>query len=166
MKKKSEPFGIWYGSCVKGERKVFEISDFYKYCRSQQVDIIPYAGCPQPGATVRDGQHYAIFLDFTKLRSTRLLRGVCCHEMGHAATGALHKVNSPYELVERSEYRANRWSAEHFLTQEDFSCAFHDGCRQLWELAEYFDLPEQDVSRALYYWTQCKGVDFNQADKT
>jgi hypothetical protein len=147
---------------VKGERKVFEISDFYDYCRSHQVDVIPYAGCPQPGATIRDQQNYAIFLDFTKIRSTRLLRGVCCHEMGHAATGALHKVSSPYELVERSEYRANRWTAEQFLTEEDFRTAFSDGCSQLWELAEYFDLPEQDIQRALNYWTQCRGVDFNK----
>ena len=141
---------------------MFEISDFYDYCKANQVDVIPYAGCPQPGATIRDRQYYAIFLDFTKIRSTRLLRGVCCHELGHAATGALHKLSSPYELVERSEHRANRWSAEHFLTQEEFRTAFSCGCRELWELAEYFDMPEQDVAKALNFWTQCRGVDFNQ----
>lgn len=140
---------------------MFEISDFYDYCREHQVDVIPFAGCPQPGATVRDGADYAVFLDFTKIRSTRLLRGVCFHELGHAATGALHKVDSPYELVERSEYRANRWAAETYLTEEDFRCAFSDGCRELWQLAEYFDLPESDIAGALRYWTDCRGVDFN-----
>ena len=78
---------------------MFELSDFYDYCQKNQVDVIPYAGCPQPGATIRDHGNYAIFLDFTKIPSTRLLRGVCYHELGHAATGALHKVESPYELV-------------------------------------------------------------------
>lgn len=111
---------------------MFEISDFYDYCKAHKVDVIPYSGCPQPGATVRDQQHYAIFLDFSKICSTRLLRGVCCHELGHAATGALHKVSSPYELVERSEYRANRWTAEQYLTEADFREAFSCGCRQLW----------------------------------
>ena len=90
---------------------MFELSDFYEYCRKNQVDVIPFQGVPQPGATVRDGSYYAVFLDFSKIRSTRLLRGVCCHEMGHIATGALHKVDSPYELVERSEYRAGRYFA-------------------------------------------------------
>ena len=78
---------------------MFEISDFYDYCKANQVDVIPYAGCPHPGATIRYQGDYAIFLDFTKIRSTRLLRSVCRHELGHAATGALHKVDSPYELV-------------------------------------------------------------------
>ena len=140
---------------------MFELSDFYGYCRANQVDVIPFAGCPCPGATVRDGVYVAVFLDFTQIRSTRLLRGVCCHEMGHVATGALHKVDSPYELAERSEYRANRWCAQHFMSQEDFREAFEAGYTEPWQLAEYFDMPERDVRAALTYWTQRRGVDFN-----
>ena len=87
---------------------MFELSDFYSYCREHQVDVIPFTGSPSPGTTIRDGNFYAVFLDFSQIPSTRLLRGVCCHELGHLATGALHKVDSPYELVERSEYRVKR----------------------------------------------------------
>lgn len=141
---------------------MFEISDFYQYCKKNKVDVIPYRGCPQPAATIRDAGDYAVFLDFSKIRSTRLLRGIYFHEMGHLATGALHKVDSPYELVERSEYRAKRWSAEHFLTEEDFREAFRYGYTELWQLAEFFDLPEADVSAALHYWTDCRGIDFNK----
>ena len=141
---------------------MFELSDFYHYCRKNDVDVIPFDGCPQPGATIRDQGFYAVFLDFSKIRSTRLLRGVCFHELGHVATGALHKVDSPYELVERSEYRANRWAAEQYLPAEEFREAFQSGYTEPWQLAEYFDLPEEDVRKALQYWTQCKGIDFNQ----
>ena len=141
---------------------MFEISDFYGYCRKNHVDVIPYIGCPQPGATIRDQGFYAVFLDFSKIRSTRLLRGVCCHELGHIATGALHKVDSPYELVERSEYRANRWAAEQYLPAEEFREAFSLGYTEPWQLAEYFDLPEADIRKALQYWTECKGIDFNK----
>lgn len=141
---------------------MFEISDFYDYCRKHHVDVIPYMGCPQPGATIRDQGCYAVFMDFSKIRSTRLLRGVCYHELGHVATGALHKVDSPYELVERSEYRANRWAAEQYLTDEDFRSAFADGYTEPWQLAEYFDLPEADIKNALTYWTERKGIDFNK----
>jgi len=141
---------------------LFALSDFYHYCRQHSVEVIPYDGVPQPGATIRDRGEYAVFLDFTKIRSARLLRGVCCHELGHLATGALHKVDSPYELVERSEYRANRYIAEHCLTEADFREAFAAGCSELWQLAEYFDLPEADIKNALTYWSERKGVDFNQ----
>ena len=139
---------------------MFEISDFYDYCKKHHVDVIPYAGCPQPGATIRDQGFYAVFLDFTKIHSTRALRGVCCHELGHAATGALHKVDSPFELVERSEYRAARWVAENYLTAEMFTEAFAAGYTELWQLAEYFDLPEECVTTALTYWKERKSIDF------
>lgn len=142
---------------------MFELSEFYQYCRSHQVDVIPFLGMPAMGATLRDGEDLAVFLDFSQIRSTRQLRGVCMHEQGHVATGALHKVTSPYETVERSEYRAHRWTAEHCLKEADFREAFSCGCRELWELAEYFDLPEQDVAKALTYWKDRRGTDFSQS---
>ena len=141
---------------------MFEISDFYSYCRKNDVDVIPCSGCPQPGATIRDQGYYGVFLDFSKIRSTRLLRGVCYHELGHLATGALHKVDSPYETWERSEYRADRYIAEHFLTAEAFEEAFSMGYTELWQLAEYFEMPEGDIEKALTYWTERRGVSINK----
>ena len=140
---------------------MFELSQFYDFCRQNGVDVIPYDGAPAPGTTIRDREHTAVFLDFSRIKSTRLLRGVCCHELAHVATGALHKVDSPFELVERSEYRANRYVAQHYLTEEAFREAFAAGCRELWQLADYFDLPEQDVKTALTYWSERKGINFN-----
>ena len=140
---------------------MFELSDFYSYCRENRVQVIPFRGVPAPGATIRDGSKYAIFLDFSQIPTTRLLRGVCCHEMSHVATGALHRVSSPYELVERSEYRANRYAARNFLTAEAFREAFAAGCRELWQLAEWFDLPQPDVEKALHYWTERQGITFS-----
>ena len=143
---------------------MFELSDFYGFCREKGIHVIPYDGAPAPGTTLRDGEAWAVFLDFTKLRSTRLLRGVCLHELGHAATGALHKVSSPYELVDRSEYRAAKWAAERYLTAQDFRAAFAQGYTELWQLAEYFDLPEQEIKNALTYWSERKGIDFNRPE--
>ena len=141
---------------------MFEISDFYHYCKQHGVDVIPFDNAPRAGTTIREQGEYAVFLDFTKIRSTRLLRGVCYHELGHVATGALHKVDSPFELVERSEYRANRWAAEQFLTEEAFREAFAAGYTEPWQLAEYFDLPQQDIEKALRYWQDTQGVNFNE----
>ena len=145
---------------------MFEIADFYTYCETHQVDVIPFDGCPKPGATIRDAGYYAVFLDFTQIKSTRLLRGIFCHELGHIATGALHKVDSPYELAERSEYRAIRWSAEQYLTVEAFREAFASGYTELWQLSEYFDLPEADVQKAMDYWTVSRGIDFTKQEDT
>lgn len=140
---------------------MFELRNFYDYCRKEQVDVIPFFGAPRPGATIRDGTYYAIFLDFSQIESMRLLRAVCAHELGHAATGALHKVESPFETWERSEYRANRYVAQKFLNAKDFQDAFDAGYTEIWQLAEYFELPEEDIKKALSYWTERRGVVFH-----
>ena len=139
---------------------MFELSDFYSHCKENNITILPFDHAPSKGVTMRDRNLYAIFLDFTKIHSTRELKGVCYHELGHASTGALHKISSPYELIERSEYRANRWAAEHYLPVDDFREAFAAGYTELWQLAEYFDLPEQDVKNALTYWTERRNIIF------
>ena len=140
---------------------MFELSQFYSYCRQNDVDIIPYAGIPQPGATIRDGSHYAVFLDFSQISTTRLLRGVCAHELSHLQSGALHRPASPYDLAERSEYRANRHFAQQYLSVKELKEAFRLGFKELWELSEYFDLPEQDIEKALNYWRNSRNIDFN-----
>ena len=139
---------------------MFDLSQFYSYCQQNAVDVIPYMDMPSAGATIRDGENTAIFLDIQAITTLRQLKGICLHELGHAATGALHKVSSPFETVGRSEYRANRWAAQQYLTVEAFYEAFDAGCRDLWELAEYFDLPEQDIKSALSYWTERRGINF------
>ena len=145
---------------------MFELSDFYTYCKTNNITVIPFDRAPSQGTTMRDRDLYAIFLDFTKIQSTRLMKGVCCHELGHAATGALHKVDSPYELAERSEYRANRWAAETYLTADAFQEAFAAGFTEAWQLEEYFDLPESDIRAALQYWTDSRGIDFTKQEAT
>lgn len=141
---------------------MFELTDFYQYCKTHKVDVIPLMGIPRLGATIRDGADYAVFLDSAGLDTQRLLRGVCCHELGHLATGSLHKVDSPYESSGRSEYRASRWMAENCLPCEEFRQAFAAGYTEPWQLAEYFDMPEQDILTALSYWIHRKGINFEE----
>lgn len=139
---------------------MFELSHFFNYCQQNNIHVIYFDDMPAAGVTMRIGKKCGVFLDLKEIHSVRILKGICYHELGHAATGALHKVDSQYETVERSEYRANRWAAQNFLTVQDFEKAFTAGYTEIWELADYFDLPEQDIKNALSYWTERKGVDF------
>lgn len=141
---------------------MFELSQFYDYCKQNEVAVIPYSGLPHPGATLRDDTRYGVFLDFTQIPTTKVLRGVCSHELSHLATGALHRVASPYDLAQRSEYRANRYFSQHFLTQAELRRAFRQGYTQLWQLSEYFDLPEEDIQKALAYWTISRNTNWNE----
>ena len=84
------------------------------------------------------------------------------HESGHLHTGALHKVNSPFQLVEQNECRADADSFQRYLPAEEIRSAMRNGYVETWQLAEYFDVEESYIKKALHYWTECKGMDFNR----
>lgn len=140
---------------------LYSMSAFYDDCKAQDADVILFDFMPAAGATVRDGQYYAVFIDTSKVLTIRDLRGVTMHEDGHLCTGALHKVDSPYQIVAQNEYRANAYSFQKFLPPDELMLAMQMGYTEPWELADYFELPERDIKNALHYWIECKGVKFN-----
>ena len=86
---------------------MFSTSEFYSYCRGHDVDVIPFDRLPAAATTVRYHGAYAVGLNFSRLHTVRQIRTAMLHESGHLHTGALHKVNSPFQLVEQNEYRAD-----------------------------------------------------------
>lgn len=140
---------------------MFELSDFYHYCRTHEVDIIPFPRLPRPALTAREGGYYAVGLDPLQLTTTRKLRTAMMHESGHLRTGALHKLESPYQVVAQAEHRANADAFAHYLPAAELQAAMRAGYTEPWQLAEYFDLDEAYICQALDFWANCRGFDFN-----
>ena len=91
---------------------MFSTSEFYSYCRTHDVDIIPFNRLPAEATTVRYHNAYAVGLNFLKLKTVRQVRTAMLHESGHLHTGALHKVDSPFQLVAQNEHRADADSCQ------------------------------------------------------
>ena len=112
-------------------------------------------------ATIEMNGCYGIFLDISHPRSCRQMSWQLAHELGHCATGCTHTASSPYDLIARHEYKADRWAITRYLGVDALHQAMAAGCTEPWQLAEYFDLPQHAIEKALHYWTECRGVDFN-----
>ena len=140
------------------------LSDFYAYARAENIGVYAYPIGFRTALSVRDGARRATFFDFSQLRTVRSLNGAAAHESGHHHTGAYHKVDSPFQVWQQAEYRADRWLFETYLSPCQLRDAFRAGYTRPDELADYFDLPEQTVRAALHYWTECRGFNFNKED--
>ena len=103
---------------------------------------------------------YGIFVDFDRLGSLQEFKAALAHELGHCATGCTHRVSSPYDLVCRHEYKANRWAIQRYLPFEELQNAVSAGYTEPWQLAEYFQLPETAVRGALNYYLRVRGLRF------
>lgn len=142
---------------------MFELSDFYSYCKTNGIDIILAQNLPSAAMTVRDGSWYAVGLNITRMDTIRSMRTAMVHETGHLHTGALHKVSSPFQIVVQAEYKADADSFRRYLPVSEIADAMQKGYTEPWQLAEYFDLDEDYIKKALHYWTECREVDFNKA---
>ena len=75
------------------------------------------------------------------------------HEGGHYATGTTHEVSSPYDLVEKHEYKANKWAVQRALSSDELDDAVAEGYTEIWSLAEHFGVTEEFMRKAVCWYT-------------
>lgn len=107
-------------------------------------------------ATIEMNGEFGIFLDLACFETLKTYREALAHELGHCATGCTHKVSSPCDLIEKHEYKANRWAIENYIPFDELRNAIKQGYTERWQLAEYFDFPESFVEKALDYYLVVK----------
>lgn len=103
-------------------------------------------------ATIELKGRYGVFMDFGNIRTGAEELVVVAHEGGHISTGATHKVNSPYDLVEKHEYKADKWAIQRLIPEEALDEAVADGCTELWQLAEHFGVTEEFMKKAVCWY--------------
>lgn len=109
-------------------------------------------------AAIQDrGGGTALFFDFSQIRTRKKLNTVTLHERRHVESGALHGVRSPYEIVARMEYKANRYVTQLGILFKNLRGAVRVGMR-VDELADYFDVTEDAGRWAITYCTERRGI--------
>lgn len=112
---------------------------------------LPFSESSTKAATVQlyGSETWGIFLDSKRMDSPAEELSVLLHECGHYATGATHQLFSPIDLIERHEYKANKWAVCYWISAEELDRAVAEGYDQLWSLAEYFSVTEDFMRKAL-----------------
>ena len=141
-----------------------ELAQLYSDAQALDTRIFPYSIGFADAATIEQGGQYGIFLDFERLGSLREVKAALAHELGHCATGCTHRVSSPYDLICRHEYKANRWAIQRYLPFETLRRAVQAGYTEPWQLAEYFQLPESIIRQGIDYYTGACGLSLSGAD--
>ena len=96
---------------------------------------------------------YAVFMDFANIPTSAEELVIVAHEGGHILTGATHRMNSPYDLIEKHEYKANKWAVERLISAEDLDTAVADGYTEIWQLADRFGVTEEFMKKAVCWYT-------------
>lgn len=96
---------------------------------------------------------WGIFLDKKRMKNSPEEKSVLLHEAGHYATGATHEVSSRFDLVEKHEYKADKWAVERALSADELDEAVAEGHTEIWDLADYFGVTEEFMKKAVCWYT-------------
>ena len=99
--------------------------------------------------TVEMYGQYGVFMDFGNIRTAAEELVAVAHEGGHVSTGSTHKVSSPYDLVAKHEYKADKWAVQKLISADALDAAVADGHTDIYSLAEHFNVTVPFMKKAV-----------------
>ena len=102
-----------------------------------------------PAMSVCDDEGDCIIaIDSRKIKNNSDCKVKTAHELGHCIKGAFYNRYSNLDIISKHEYQADKWAVQRLMPSDEFLSAIRNGCVEIWELAEYFDVTEDFVRRA------------------
>lgn len=74
------------------------------------------------------------------------------HELGHCLTGSFYNIYAAIDCRQRHENRADKWAVTALIPVDDLDDAVAEGCTEIWELADRFQVTEEFIKKALCYY--------------
>lgn len=136
-----------------------KLTDLYRWLHEEGVFLfarpLPFRNQATKSVSIRLNQSgaWGIFLDTEQLSGIREEYSAVLHEGGHYATGTTHAVNSPFDLVEQHENRADKWAVRQAVSQAELEAAVAAGHTELWDLAEHFGVTEELMRKVICLYT-------------
>ncbi len=127
------------------DNNVITLNKLYDIAEENNIIVYDFSLNPVksmsvPGAIGIDSKHI----------ETKAEERVClAHELAHCVQSAFYTGCSPFELRERYEYRADKWAIQKLIPFDRLSDALSKGIKTIWELAEYFEVTEDYIKKAL-----------------
>lgn len=94
----------------------------------------------------------AVAIDPFGLNSTKDEKIRLAHELGHCVTGSFYNRYSDFDIRAKSEYKADKWAIKKLIPKDELQDAFEQGYTEPWDLAEYFNVTEEFIIKAVNYY--------------
>jgi len=79
------------------------------------------------------------------------------HELGHCETGCFYNINTESNTKSKYEASAARWAIKKLISKKELLNAICSGLKEIWELAEHFEVPEHFIRKAVEYYKLERG---------
>lgn len=135
-----------------------DLTELYERFEADGVFVfdrqLPFSNEQTKAVTIRinDSGTTGVFLDRGRIETSAEEAVTLLHEGGHCATGTTHSIVSPYDLIEKHEYKADKWAVQDAVSKEELNAARSAGYLEIYELAEYFNLTEAFMRKVVCWY--------------
>lgn len=137
----------------KGRKNVTDVFALYQYADNRGIDVdwVPMRrasslSVPLPGGSA------AIALDLWKIQSSADHTVKLAHELGHCETGSFYNQWAAIDIRQKHENCADKWAIKKLVPKDELDQAVANGNKEIWELAEYFDVTEDFMRKAICWY--------------
>lgn len=134
---------------TSGQKK----TDFYQLAEAAGVPVVHTALPEVRSVALAVGNSGVVGLDSSRPMTRAEEQAYLGHELGHCLYGGFYTRSSPYDLIERHEFRADRWYIRHAIPRKTLFRLLREG-REVWEIAEMLDTTEECVWQAYCYYKE------------
>lgn len=130
-----------------------KLDELYEIAENEGIDIFAVSLPVTESVSVMDNDmNCYIGIDYSLVNSSADEKRKLAHEIGHCVRGAFYNRYSKLDLISKHEYSADKWACENLLPKDEMIEAFNQGYVELWQIAEYFDVPEELVKKAMWIY--------------
>lgn len=130
-----------------------ELLELYQLADAEHIPVYSF-DLPQTHSLslMNNDGSCAVAIDPFGLNSTKDEKIRLAHELGHCVTGSFYNRYSDFDIKAKSEYKADKWSIKKLIPKDELQAAFEQGYTEPWDLAEYFNVTEEFIIKAVNYY--------------
>ena len=130
-----------------------EIRSLYDLAKQQNIEVFDFP-LPETGSmsVMEESGRCYVAMDASVKDGGTQERVHLSHELGHCVTGSFYNRYTAIDCRQRHENRANKWAVQALIPVDDLDDAIADGCTEVWELAERFQVTEEFVRKAVCFY--------------
>ena len=138
----------------KNEPRTSSLIDLYCFAQDNDVDVdwVPMEQAASLSVELPDGCA-CIAIDPWKMWTLAEETVALGHELGHCMTGSFYNRFAKRDVIQKHENHADKWAIEKLIPVEELDEAVVRGHTELWDLAEYFDVTEEFMRKAVCWYT-------------
>ena len=138
---------------LSNQEGITELKELYELADSMGIEVYGFNLPESHAMSVMDESGSCVIgMDNSRRYSVSEEKTMLAHELGHCKTGAFYNQYTPFSLRSKCERRADEWAIKQCVPFDALINACKSGLHGSYELAEYFDVSESMMRKAIEYY--------------